>query len=243
MATGTDTGLDAQPANFKVGTCPSAGTFKGWMDNLIIANRAFSEAEVGWLLNQSLQPPVLPIDGPLQVTAPAVVDLDGNDLAIGSLAGNGTITNRVNNALTITIGYAGATTTFAGSIAATNLTLVKMGGGLQALSGTNRYRRETLVNAGTLWLAGGSLDTSLVKVSGGPTFGSEPPRFGGSGTVAGSVNYLTNSCPVFTNGGTLVINGPMLANSNVVHLRLGQNVPAGTYLLATYNPTGSSGGF
>ncbi len=232
VATGTATGLDAQPKNFKVGSCPAAGTFKGWMDNLIIANRAFSAAEVGWLLNQNLQPPVLPIDGPLAVTAPAVVDLDGNDLAIGSLAGTGTITNRVNNRVTLTVGLDDTTTTFAGSIAATNLTLVKMGGGMQALAGTNRYRAETLVNGGNLWLAGGSLDTSLVKVAGGPTFGSVPPKFGGAGTVNGSVNFLTNSCPVFTNGGTLVITGPMLANSNLVHLRLapkcvGGNLSAG----------------
>ena len=243
VATGTATGLDAQPSNFKVGSCPAAGTFKGWMDNLIIANRAFSAAEVGWLLNQNLQPPVLPIDSPLTVTAPAVVDLDGNDLTIGSLAGTGTITNRVNNRVTLTVGLDDTTTTFAGSIAATNLTLVKTGGGMQTLAGTNRYRAETLVNGGVLWLAGGSLDTSLVKVAGGPTFGGVPPKFGGAGPVNGTVNFLTNSCPVFTNGGTLVIAGPMLANSNLVHLRLAQNVSAGTYLLATYNPTGSSGGF
>jgi autotransporter-associated beta strand protein len=245
VVTGTEasTNLNVTPTGFKVGTCISAGTFKGWMDNLIIANRALSEAEVTWLLNQNLQPPVLPIDSALQVTAPAVVELDGNDLAIGSLAGNGTITNRVNNPVTLTVGSAGTTTSFAGSIAATNLTLVKLGGGMQTLAGTNRYRGETLINAGALWLAGGSLDTSLVKVAGGPTFGSVPPQFGGVGTIAGGVNFLTNSCPVFNNGGTLVINGPMLANSNLVHLRLANNVTAGTYLLATYNPGGSSGGF
>ena len=241
--TESNTNLNVTPSNFKVGSCPSAGTFKGWMDNLIIAKRALSEAEVGWLLNQNLQPPVIPVDGSLQVTAPAMVELDGNDLAIGSLDGNGTITNRVNNPVTLTVGFDATATTFAGSIAATNLTLVKLGGGLQALAGTNRYRGESLVNAGTLWLAGGSLDTSLVKVAGGPTFGSVPPKFGGAGTVAGGVNYLVDSCPVFTNGGTLVINGPMLANTNVVHLRFASNVPAGTYLLATYNPVGSSGSF
>lgn len=241
--TEANTNLNVTPTSFKVGDCISAGTFKGWMDNLIIANRALSEAEVGWLLNQNLQPPVLPIDSALQVSAPAVLELDGNDLAIGSLAGNGTITNRVNNPVTLTVGFAGTSTSFAGTIATTNLTLVKMGGGMQALAGTNRYRGETWVNAGTLWLARSSLDTSLVKVAGGPTFGSEPPRFGGVGTVAGSVNYTVDSCPVFTNGGSLVINGPMLANTNVVHLRLAQNVTAGNYLLATYNPTGSSGGF
>ena len=235
--------LNVTPSGFEVGDCFSAPRFKGWLDNLMIANRAFSEVEVGGLLNQNLQPPVLPIDGSLQVTSPAVVDLNGNDLAVGSLAGNGTITNRVNNAVTLTVGNAGTSASFAGTIAATNLTLVKTGSGMQTLAGTNRYRGETLVNAGTLWLVGGSLDTSLVKVAGGQTFGSVPPKFGGAGTVAGSVNYLTNSCPVFTNGGTLVINGPMLANSNVVHLRLGQNVTAGNYLLATYNPAGSSGGF
>ena len=243
VVTGAATGLDAQPTNFKVGSCPSAGTFKGWMDNLIIAHRALSDAETAWLLNHNLQPPVLPIQSPLQVTAPAAVDLDGNDLALGSLAGNGTVTNRVNNPLTLTVGFDGTTTSFNGSIAATNLTLVKTGGGMQTLAGTHRYRGETLVNAGTLWLAGGSLDTSLVKVSGGPTFGSVPPKFGGAGTVAGSVNFTVDSCPVFTNGGTLVINGSLLANSNIVHLRLARNVPAGNYLLATYNPSGSSGDF
>jgi autotransporter-associated beta strand protein len=241
--TESNTNLNVSPTGFKVGSAPSAGTFKGWLDNLIIANRALSASEVTWLLNQNLQPPVIPISSPLQVTAPGVVDLDGNDLAVGSLAGNGTITNNVNNPVTITVGYSGATSTFAGSIAATNLTLIKVGGGLQALAGINRYLGETLVNSGVLWLGGASLDTSLVKVSGGPTFGGEPPRFGGAGTVAGGVNFLTNSFPVFTNGGTLVINGAMLANSNVVHLRLAQNVTAGTYLLATYNPAGSSGGF
>ena len=242
-STESSTNLNVSPTGFKVGSCPSAGTFKGWMDNLIIANRAFSDAEVEWLLNQNLQPPALPIDSPLQVSAPAVVDMDGNDLAIGSLAGNGTITNNVNNAVTLTLGFDGANASFAGAIAATNLTLVKLGGGMQTLAGTNRYRGETLVNAGVLWLGGGSLDTSLVKVAGGSTFGSVPPKFGGAGTVAGTVNFLTNSCPVFTNGGTLAINGPMIANSNIVHLRLANNVPAGNYLLAIYNPVGSSGNF
>ena len=235
--------LNVTPTGFEVGDCFSAPKFKGWMDNLMIANRAFSEAEVTSLLNQNLLPPVLPSDGSLQVTAPAVVDLNGLDVALGSLAGNGTITNSVNNAVTLTLGNAGTSTSFGGTIAATNLTLIKTGSGMQTFAGTNRYSGETLVNAGVLWLAGGSLDTSLVKVAGGPTFGSVPPKFGGAGTVAGSVNYLVDSCPVFTNGGTLVITGPMLANTNIVHLRLGQNVPAGNYLLATYNPAGSSGGF
>jgi autotransporter-associated beta strand protein len=243
VATGTATGLDAQPTGFEVGDCIAASRFKGWMDNLMIANRAFNEAEVTSLLNQNLLPPVLPSDSPLQVTAPAVVDLNGLDVVIGSLSGNGTITNSVNNAVTFTIGNADPSASFAGTIAATNLTLVKAGAGLQALAGTNRYRGETRVNAGVLWLAGGSLDTSTVKVAGGPTFGSVPPKFGGAGTVAGSVNFQVDSCPVFTNVGTLAITGPMLANTNIAHLRLAQNVTAGNYLLATYNPTGSSGSF
>jgi autotransporter-associated beta strand protein len=245
VATSTEskTNLNVSPVNFKVGTSPSSGTFKGWMDNLMIANRAFTKAEVTWLLNQNLQPPVFPIDAPLVVNAPDVHDLNGSDLDVGSLAGNGTITSSLNNAVILTTGYAGTNTSFTGSIAATNLTLVKLGGGMQTLAGTNRYLGQTLVNAGTLWLSGGSLNSTLVKVAGSPTFGSAPPAFGGDGTVAGSVNYSVDSIPLFTNGSTLTINGSMVANSNLVHLRLANNVTAGTYLLATYNPVGSSGSF
>ncbi len=86
-------------------------------------------------------------------------NLNGLSETIGSLAGGGVVTN-TGAAQTLTLGADGTDTTFTGSITnqANALTLAKVGGGTQTLSGVNSYTGNTTITAGTLRLAGaGSL--------------------------------------------------------------------------------------
>ena len=112
---------------------------------------------------------------------------------------------------------------------------VNITGGVVTFSGTNTYTGTTTVNGGSL-LVNGLIGTNSVTVAGGNTLG-------GTGSIGGNVTYGSGAFALFTNGGTLAISGTLTANANVVHLNLSNNVPANTYLLATYNTSGSSGTF
>ncbi len=111
--------------------------------------------------------------------------------------------------------------------------LTKTGLGTLEFSGANTYPGTTAVSAGAL-LVNGSLGTNAVTVNSGATLG-------GTGTIGGNVTLSSGASAQFTTAGTLAIAGKLVLNSNVVHLALSNNVPVGTYTLATYNPTGSTG--
>jgi len=70
---------------------------------------------------------------------------------------------------------------------------------------------------------------------------------GGSGTIGGVVTFNSGSHALFTNGATLKLTNSLILSATGpipdVILNLSNNVPAGTYTLATYNTVGSSGAF
>ena len=116
--------------------------------------------------------------------------------------------------------------------------LTKLGLGALILATNNTYQGATVVSNGTL-LVNGSLDpASTVTVQAGGTLG-------GGGTVGGAVNYNSGSHAVFALGTPLTLSSSLtVATSGTipdVHLVLSNNVPVGTYTLATYS--GGSGVF
>ena len=115
--------------------------------------------------------------------------------------------------------------------------LTKLDAGTLTLTGPSIYAGLTTVSGGTL-LVNGNLSgvTNVVTVQTNATLG-------GSGTIGGNVTLNLGAMALFTNGSPLTISGALTANANVVQLRLPANVPTNTYLLATYNATGSSGAF
>ena len=59
---GFSTDLNVTPSGFEVGDCLGASRFKGWIDDLTVANRAFSASEVTNLMNQVY--PTVPVANP-----------------------------------------------------------------------------------------------------------------------------------------------------------------------------------
>jgi autotransporter-associated beta strand protein len=118
----------------------------------------------------------------------------------------------------------------------------KVDSGTWVLSGTNTYTGATTVSNGTLLVnSPGSLAAgSAVAVQSGAILG-------GNGTIGGVATFNSGSHALLTNGATLALtNSLIIAASGTIPdviLNLSNNVPAGTYTLATYNPIGSSGAF
>jgi len=116
--------------------------------------------------------------------------------------------------------------------------LTKLGTGKLTLTAANSYQGATVVSNGTL-LVGGSLDpASSVTVQSGGTLG-------GAGMIGGAVAYNSGSHAVFALGTQLTMSSSLTVVTSGtipdVHLVLSNNVPVGTYTLATYS--GGSGAF
>ncbi len=87
------------------------------------------------------------------VAAGAALSLNNFSVAVGSLAGAGTVTNGGAAGRVITTGSDGTSTAFAGTIqngGAGSTGLTKVGGGTFTLSGANTYTGATAINAGTM---------------------------------------------------------------------------------------------
>ncbi|MFC5454926.1 beta strand repeat-containing protein [Prosthecobacter fluviatilis] len=83
--------------------------------------------------------------------AGAVLDLNGFNQAVGSLAGGGITGGEVTlGSATLTLGGSNASTVFAGVISGAGGALIKTGTGTLTLSGTNTYTGLTTVSAGVL---------------------------------------------------------------------------------------------
>ena len=171
------------------------------------------------------------VGNPLTVSQSFTFGGTGNSsLSFGSGAvifGSAAKTITVNNAGTLTIG--GAAT---GSVGA----LTKAGSGTLVLSGSSSAMiKPILVTNGTL-IVNGAIGTNTVTVA-------TNASLGGTGTIGGNVTFDAGAMAIFTNGSKLTISGSLTATDNVVRLNLPVALTAGTYLLATYNPVGSSGSF
>ena len=111
--------------------------------------------------------------------------------------------------------------------------------GVFVLQGANTYSGGTTVSSGTLKVnnaTGSGTGSGSVSVASGA-------KLGGSGIISGTVTFASGALAILDNSGPLTISGALAASANVVHLNLTNNVPPGTYLLASYNSTGSSGAF
>ena len=95
------------------------------------------------------------------VTTNAVLDLNGFNNSIGSLAGSGTVTL---GAGTLTTGGTNTSTAFSGVISGAGA-FTKVGTSTQTLSGNNSYTGATTVNGGTLLVTGSLAGTTAVTVA------------------------------------------------------------------------------
>jgi fibronectin-binding autotransporter adhesin len=147
----------------------------------------------------------------------------------------------LNDNLTVQAFYSGASLALGGAISGP--------GGITAnplvpfpftltLSGTNSYTGPTDVSYGTLLVNGDSSQvTNTLTVEG-------TAILGGNGKIGGNVAFASGATALFTNGATLAISGSLtLDGNNFVQLYLPTNYGPATNVLATYNPTGSSGAF
>jgi len=117
-----------------------------------------------------------------------------------------------------------------------NGALAMAASGKLTLTGTNNYGGTTSVSAGTLLVNGTNSGSGAVSVASAATLG-------GTGTIGGNVTYSAGALAQFTESSPLTISGALILNDNVVHLILPTTLAAGTYTLANYNPSGSTGTF
>ncbi len=202
------------------------------------------------------------------VMASSKLDLAGFNETINGLGGSGTVDNlSTGTSNTLTLGDGDATATFSGLIANTNgeLSLVKVGSGIQTFTGFNSYSGPTSVRSGTLGI-NNSLDSASVTVGGATATGS-PTLTGAGGTIngtllvaaasggaegivnpgtvgtAGSLNVSettiagTYACDVVSDAAdALFVNGSL--NISGARFALNTVTPvAGTYTIATYSGT------
>jgi len=119
--------------------------------------------------------------------------------------------------------------------------LAKSGSGTWILSGSNNISGGTTITGGAL-LVNGWLNGTVNSHGQGAT--AVNVIFGGTGTVAGAVScsasYGYNGHLWFTLGAPMTFLSSLTVSSCDVYLTLSNNVPPGTYTLATYNTAGSS---
>jgi autotransporter-associated beta strand protein len=158
-------------------------------------------------------------------------------VSIGTVPGNMVVTNNSATLSTLTIGNNDASGTFSGSIGG-NLALVKIGGGVETLTGTNNYSGNTTINAGTLAIgsSGLVLSSTAIQVNAGATLDISAVAAPGFST-ANAVNL---------NGGTLIGNTAPAGISSLTTANAGLTVtvnPAVTNIYCTTLTTGSPTNF
>ncbi len=157
------------------------------------------------------------------------LDLNGFNLQVASVTGNGTVTNSSATAATFTVND-GAPDLFGGALIA-NLALTKTGAGTLTLSGASTYAGATAVSNGAL-IVNGSI-TANVTVASSATLGGD----GSTGTVtvqstgalypATTVNTLSTGALNLQAGGAFNVG---IAGSNTYS---NDNVTSGAVNLAT----------
>lgn len=131
------------------------------------------------------------------------LDLNGLDQTIGSLAGDGTVTNSANTAATLTTGGDNTSTVFNGIIqdgAHGVVALTKTGTGVMTLNGINTYTGGTNVEAGELALNGSVLGNMQVQAG---------AALSGIGRIGGNLDVSGNVAPgnSVASIGTLTVGG------------------------------------
>jgi YVTN family beta-propeller protein/autotransporter-associated beta strand protein len=157
------------------------------------------------------------------VATGAILNLDGFNQTIGSLAGSGNVTL---GSATLTTGADGTSTTYSGAISGVG-GLTKSGSGTFALSGINAYTGATNVNAGTLTIGAGGSIMSDTTVNNGGTFlvnGTSAGvtvnaggRLGGTGTV-GNANINGGTLSPGNSIGTIAVAGSLVMSTAASYL-------------------------
>jgi len=163
VGTSSRTGLNAQGINFVVGKTTSDAGFKGYIDNLLIADRAFTAAGIAAIMQTLMHSgsnDLLPPESALHLATGGVLDLNGADQSFSSLNGVGRVMNSSPAAVTLTVGSGNTDCTFGGTIDGP-VALTKIGSGSLALSGINGHQGGTTVATGTLVLTSPSIESLL----------------------------------------------------------------------------------
>jgi len=147
VSTLTSSGPNVQAANFVVGKTTADINYKGWIDDLLIANRALSSNEVVNLMGYSAAIVQNVTNSSVRIDAGCVLDLSGNSQTFASLSGSGAVTG---GTLTVT-----STLTSGGTNAVGTLSVV---GNL-----------EVAANATIDWNYGDGGSADLIQVTGGLT--------------------------------------------------------------------------
>jgi autotransporter-associated beta strand protein len=152
------------------------------------------------------------------VTVNGTLDLDSNNVSVGSLAGSGTVTL---GSGVLTAGGNNATTSFSGAIGGSGA-LIKTGSGTLTLSGVNNYAGTTTISAGTL------------AVGAGQNLGAGDLRIGSGSTFASTGTFATNRLTELTGGqGTIeVVGSPTTLTLNTGIIGAGSLFKIGTGTLA-----------
>jgi autotransporter-associated beta strand protein len=162
VGTRTPTAPNVQGENFVVGGTVSDVPFEGWVENLLIVNRALTTTEVASYQAGYSSLNSLPMTTAVQMSDGGELNLNGTSQAIGSLTGDAT-TSVLLGENTLTVNNT-ANTVFGGTISGAG-SLDISGAGTLTLSGTNTYTGGTTINGGTLVLSVPAGATSVVSNS------------------------------------------------------------------------------
>ena len=149
-----------------------------------------------------------------------MLDLNGFNNTIGSLSGNGTVTNSGAATAILTVGNDNSNTTFAGILEDGTgvLGLTKTGTGTFILTGNDTYSGGTTISAGTLQLGNGGTSGSILgNVVNNGVFAidrSDTYTFAGSSSGTGVFQQLGTGTTVLTGtntytGGTTISAGTL----------------------------------
>ena len=136
----------------------------------------------------------------VSVAVGATLDLNSRNVAIGALAGGGTVALGTG---TLTTGGANISTTFSGNISGTG-GLTETGTGMLTLASANGFTGATTVNAGTLRLAADNAVAASASIT---VNASGTLNFNGGADIISSSQNLTGSGSVVFSGGTVTIRG------------------------------------
>jgi autotransporter-associated beta strand protein len=150
-------------------------------------------------------------------TVNSQLDLNGFSNTIGSLGGNGIVTNNGNRLAILTIGTDNTNTTFSGTLEDSNsrLGVTKVGAGTLTLTGTNTYTGGTMVSAGTLQLGNGGMTGSIAGdvVDNGTLAFNRSDSVTFNGVISGAGNVIKLSTGTLTLPGTNTYTGTTTVNS------------------------------